>query len=173
MTTITKFKWFWVWNDEKEEQWLREMAQQGWYFKTISFPGNFEFEQGTPKDYVFRLDYFNNLAKEKDNYLQLFQDGGWDHMGEYYGWQYFRKEAVDGETPEIYSDNESKVNKYQRLLLYLVVFLPIYINLVNIVNRNQSGFMQILTFFMFTLMMLYMYAMLRLLLRIGQLKKKI
>ena len=173
MTTMNKFKWFWAWNDEKEEIWLRDMANQGWHFKAISFPGNFEFEQGKPKDFVFRLDYFNNTAKEKDGYLQLFQDGGWDHMGEYYGWQYFRKEAIDGQAPEIYSDNESKVTKYQRLLLYLIIFLPIYFNFFNILNRSENGVIKAVTFIMFMMFILYVYAMLRLLQRIGQLKKKI
>jgi hypothetical protein len=39
------------------------------------------------------------------------------------GWQYFRKEAPAGETPEIYTDQASKVYKYQRLLLFLTIFL--------------------------------------------------
>jgi len=29
MTTMKQFHWFWAWDDEKEENWLREMAQKG------------------------------------------------------------------------------------------------------------------------------------------------
>jgi len=29
MTTMKQFHWFWGWDDEKEENWLREMAQKG------------------------------------------------------------------------------------------------------------------------------------------------
>jgi hypothetical protein len=28
--TIRKFKWYWAWQDEKEERWLSEIAQQGY-----------------------------------------------------------------------------------------------------------------------------------------------
>jgi len=28
-TSIRKFRWFWPWQDENEEIWLREMSQEG------------------------------------------------------------------------------------------------------------------------------------------------
>jgi len=34
MNEIKKvFRWFWVWDFEKEERWLNEMAAQGWALK--------------------------------------------------------------------------------------------------------------------------------------------
>jgi hypothetical protein len=172
MTTIKKFHWFWAWDDEKEEAWLREMSQQGWHLLSYQFPSNYTFEQGKPADYVYRLDYFID-RKDRENYLQLFRDAGWDHLGEMGGWQYFRKRTINGEAPEIYSDNESKKKKYQRILLFLVIFLPIYSNTLFMTNRSSNIFIQIITFVMFVLMLIYIYAMLRLLRRITQLKKKI
>jgi hypothetical protein len=38
-------------------------------------------------------------------------------------WQYFRILAQEGESPEIYTDPDSKVQKYRRLLAFLIVFL--------------------------------------------------
>ena len=38
-------------------------------------------------------------------------------------WRYWRKSIVNGETPEIFTDNESKIRKYQRLLGYMAFFL--------------------------------------------------
>ncbi len=148
------------------------MSQQGWHFKSISFPSNYTFEKGAPTDYIYRLDYFID-RKETGTYLQMFGDAGWDYMGEMSGWQYFRIESIGGEAPEIYSDNESKSKKYQRLMLYLVIFLPIYFQLIFATNRSESSLMQALTMVMFAYMLLYSYAMVRLLHRIGQLKKKI
>jgi hypothetical protein len=58
MTTHKQFHWFWAWDDEKEEIWLRGLANLGWHFKSVSMPGNYILEQGEPKDYVYRLDYF-------------------------------------------------------------------------------------------------------------------
>ena len=170
---MKKYRWFWAWEDEKEETWLREMSQDGWHFKSVSFPGVYTFEQGTPVDYVYRLDYFTN-KKEKDNYLQLFEDSKWDYMGEMNGWQYFRQESVKGEALEIFSDNESKSKKYQRIMLLLVILLPIVLNSVFIMGRNaRNDFYQIFSIFMGFILILYIYSIVRLLQRISFLRNKI
>ncbi len=173
MTTMEKFHWFWAWDDEKEETWLREMSQKGWRFKSVSFPGNYIFEQGEPSDDVYRLDYFTK-RKDMTNYLQIFEDAGWEYMGEMNGWQYFRQEAIKGEMSEIYTDNESKAKKYQRIMMLLVILFPIFLNSIIIISRGtSSGLIQIFTILMSMLMLLYVYAMVRLLHRITQLKKKV
>ncbi len=171
MTIITKFRWFWAWNDEKEEAWLREMSQIGWHLSTVGIPGFYNFEQGFAKDYVYRLDYISN-RKDYANYLQLFTDTGWDHLGEMSGWQYFRKESINGENLEIYSDNESKANKYQRILLLLVIILPLLINGLMIVSR-RSGISHVFGIIFFGFILIYIYSIIRILIRIGKLKKKI
>ncbi len=171
MTIKKKFHWFWAWDDEKEEVWLHEMSKKGWHFKSVSVPGNYIFEQGEPFDYTYRLDYLIH-RKDMSNYLQLFQDAGWSYLGEMGGWQYFRKEGLPGEVQEIYSDKESKAKKYQRLMLYLIIFFPIYLNFVLILSRDEGGIMQVITFLMFILMLIYVYALVRLLYRITQLRKK-
>lgn len=79
--TVRKFKWFWAWQDDKEEAWLSEMAQAGWHLKWPAMPGFYTFEAGAPRQDVYRLDYvFSN--KDYQNYLQLFQDAGWQHLGD-------------------------------------------------------------------------------------------
>lgn len=172
MTTMKVFHWFWAWDDDKEEAWLRKMAQKGWHFQSASPPGNYTFESGQPRDYVFRLDFFRD-DKEKPNYLQLFLDAGWDYMGEMNNWQYFRKEVVDGVAPEIFSDNESKAKKYQRLLFILVALLPLYVNAINLVNKRSGAAFEIFTFLMFLFIILYGYAIVRLFTRVNQLKKRL
>ena len=172
MTTMKQFHWFWAWDDEKEEAWLREMAQKGWHFKSVTLPGYYYFEKGEPRNDFYRLDFFIN-PKAKADYLQLFLDAGWDYLGEMGSWQYFRKTASDGDVLEIFSDNESKSKKYQRILLFLIVFLPIYINAINLLNKRQDTFTLVLTFFMFMFMIFYGYGIIRLGVRINQLKKKI
>jgi hypothetical protein len=73
MTTLKQFHWFWAWDDDKEEAWLREMAQKGWHFKSVTMPGYYQFEQGEPRNDFYRLDFFIN-AKAKSDYVQLFSD---------------------------------------------------------------------------------------------------
>ncbi len=172
MSTIKKFHWYWAWDDEKEEAWLREQSLAGLHLKKVSFPSVYTFEQGKPVDYVYRLDYFYD-RKEMPDYLALFEESGWEHLGEMSGWQYFRTKNVNGDLPEIYSDNASKAKKYQRLILFLVIFLPIYLNFFNMADRYDAGYMQFFSVLMSGLMLLYIYAMFRLLKRYFRLKKNI
>ncbi len=172
MSTIKKFHWYWAWDDEKEEAWLREQSLAGLHLKDVSFPSVYTFEQGKPSDNVYRLDYFYD-RKDMPAYLQVFEDAGWEYLGEMSGWQYFRTESVDGEAPEIYSDNASKAKKYERLILYLVIFLPIYLNFFNMADRYDAGYMRFFSVLMGALMLLYIYAMVRLVSRVSKLKKKV
>lgn len=172
MKTNTKTRWFWAWEDEKEEQWLREMAQEGWHLIKPEVFGRYTFEQGEFQDIVYRLDY-NAGTKDKAEYYQLFEDAGWEFVDEMGGWQYFRKENTDGDTLEIFTDNESKAKKYSRVLIYLTIFLPIFI--IFMTNLSQSGvpWVQAVSVIFGVLMFLYAYAMVRLLIRIGQVKRKL
>jgi len=56
--------------------------------------------------------------------LRLFADAGWDHLGAMSGWQYFRKKVQAGEISEIYTEADSKIQKYSRYLAYLGVTYP-------------------------------------------------
>lgn len=168
--TMRTFKLFWAWEDEKEELWLRKMSQTGWHLKSVEFPNTYTFERGESLDYVYRLD-FNTDRKDYQSYLQLFQDAGWTHIGEYGGWQYFRTGAQGGEDPEIYTDNASKVVKYQRVLLVLVIPLPLLMFMLSRLNDATSPLFEFITFLVFVFILLYIYAMFMLIRRIGQLKR--
>ncbi len=171
MSTMRRFHWFWAWDDEKEEKWLTEMAKNGWHLKKVEFPGSYKFEQGTPRNIYYRLDFFTDHKKKQD-YLQIFNDAGWEHVQQYGSWQYFRKEALQGEEPEIFTDNESKVKKYGCLIALMVIFLPILMISTNRLNRRDETIYAIAAFLGFLLMLLYIYAMLKLIRRVGQLKRK-
>lgn len=163
--TLRKFRWFWVWQDEAEEAWLREMSQQGWHLSSVGIPTVYDFESGEPEDFVYRLDYPSYSRTEKENYLQLFRDAGWEHIGEMSGWHYFRQKAQPGEELEIYSDAESKISKYQRLLLFaLILVFPLLVGVIN--TRGMFLFFIILPLFL-----LYIYIIFRIYLRINQLKR--
>jgi hypothetical protein len=169
MTTMTQSRWFWAWEDEKEEAWLSEMAQKGWHFTQVAFPGRYTFEQGAPRPVAYRLDFFTD-HRDKADYLQLFQDAGWEYAGEYGSWQYFRKEGQPGEAPEIFTDNDSKARKYQRVIAILVIFTPIWMVMLNNLNERSEPIYQALSFIGFLGILFYLYAMLMLIRRISQLK---
>ena len=126
MKIITKFKLFWAWQDEEEEAWLHAMSTRGLHLQALPFPTIYKFEVDNPRNDYYRMDY---IVDKKDylNYLQLFRDTGWEHIGEMGGWQYFRTAAEGSSIPEIYTDNDSKAQKYQRLITILIVFLPVFL----------------------------------------------
>jgi hypothetical protein len=175
--TITKRKWFWAWQDEKEEAWLEEMSAEGFHLVSPGFFGRYTFEKGQPKDYVYRLDFVTPSDKaQKEVYLQLFADAGWTHLGELGGWQYFRITADDHKNHEIFTDAESKIKKYQRLLRFLVIFTPIYLSPIYLQNfADETGIWWIdALMILFTLMiLLFGFAVIKIISRISELKKTI
>ena len=168
---IRKFKWFWAWQDEAEEDWLREMANNGWHLVGIGFPTIYTLKAGEPADYVYRLDYRAHWKMEKEDYLNLFQDSGWEYVQEMAGWHYFRKLSQPGEEMEIYTDAESKIEKYQRLLAFLgILALPLVFSMINFRDPPYAWFspIQVIIALIF---LLYIYALIRILVRINELKR--
>ncbi|MFC1945500.1 DUF2812 domain-containing protein [Chloroflexota bacterium] len=130
--TIRKFKWFWPWQDEQEEAWLMSMSQKGWHLSSVGLPCIYRFLAGEKRDYVYRLDYPIYKKRDQQDYLQLFSDAGWEYLGKTSGWaHYFRKEVGEGETLEIFTDVESKIAKYKRVLTYVAYITVIYIVFLN------------------------------------------
>ncbi len=169
--SMRKFKWFWAWQDEAEEAWLREMSNQGWHFSGMSMPTIYNFKHGEAKDYVYRLDYRSYWKIDQEEYLQLFQDAGWECVDETMGWHYFRMPARPGEELEIYTDAESKIGKYQRLLAFLgVLTLPLFLGVINLRDAPYD-WTSIVLVLIFLLFLLYVYMIVRILLRINQLKR--
>jgi len=109
------FKVFWAWQEEAEETWLREMAQKGWFLTDYTFLV-YTFVSGEPADYIYKLDYLGSGRRDLDEYLVIFADAGWEHVAQFIGWHYFRSPAETCTVPDIYSDNQSKIEKYRRLL---------------------------------------------------------
>ena len=170
---VTKFRWFWAWQDEAEEEWLKKMSQKGYHLASVGFPCTYTFSVAEPRNYVYRLDYQTFRKKDRNEYLQLFLDAGWEHVGEMSAWQYFRKVAAAGETPEIFTDVESKIAKYKRVLAY--VGFSYIILIVIFGGRMLTGspypwWDAVSVFFAFVLLLLA-YAILKIAIRIKQLRK--
>jgi hypothetical protein len=167
---VKKFKWFWAWQDEQEEKWLRDMSLQGYHLKKAGFFGSYEFEMGEPVDYIYRLDFNASTSKNLETYLQLFNDAGWDYLGNLGGWQYFRIKAFGEERQEIFNDNESKIQKYYRLVAGLTIFFPVYLIDMIILSKYDSVFMDIVLIIFTFVIILFSIAIFFLIRRIGQLK---
>ena len=173
---IVKHKWFWAWQDDKEEQWLTEMSNQGYHLLKPGFFGRYEFEQGDPKNYVYQLDFMTGKKDQLETYLQFFTDAGWEYVGEFGSWQYFRILAEGDTQPEIYTDVSSKIMKYQRIAGILVIFMPIYLvvlNVNNLVDHDPTWLMVTILILWLSIICLFAFSIIKLFLRIQALKKTI
>jgi hypothetical protein len=72
------------------------------------------FEQGEWQDVVCRIDD-RATGKDKTHSLQLFRDAGWEHLMEHLGCECVRQADPGGASPDICRDNESKVQRYERV----------------------------------------------------------
>lgn len=135
----TKRRWFWPWQDEKEEAWLTGMASQGAHLIKVESFGRYCFAQGEPGDVAYRLDYTPLKKQDREGYIQVFADAGWEFVCEKNNWQYFRKGiAADGQA-EIFSDNESKIARLKRLQNQLLSLLPVWMVLYVAVTQSNTG----------------------------------
>jgi hypothetical protein len=180
--TIDKTRLFWPWQDEKEEAWLEKMSREGWHLHAVKLLCTYTFVMGEPAPYVYRLDYYRGEKSTFPEYLQIFQDAGWEYLGELSNWRYWRKRKVNGDSPEIFSDRQSKIKKYQRLLGVLAFFLIFLVLMgINLVQRgwpwDAGGPLLVTVLYTIgvigyaVLIPIYMVAVLKILSRIKQLKK--
>jgi hypothetical protein len=170
--TIRKFRWFWGWEDDKEEAWLGKMARNGLHLAGVSFPSVYTFSQGQPQNNVYRLDFNPSSKREIYNFIKLFTDLGWEYLGEMAGWQYFRIEAKPGDEPEVFPDNNSKIQKFRRLVFFLLLISPIlYFLSFQLLDKEMAGIWAIIKIIDLLLLSGFVYAMLKILARIKQLRK--
>lgn len=120
-----KVKWFFPWQDQEEEEWLEQQSKSGLHLIKVNLFGKYSFEVGEPKDYIYRLDFHSDL-KNDEPYLQIFEDAGWQNIPSELSWQYFRKASTEDMSTEIFTDNQSKIKKYERLRATYGAFLLIY-----------------------------------------------
>jgi hypothetical protein len=124
-TKLRKFHWFWPWQDDVEEEWLGKMSGEGWHLLSMSSPGLYTFKKDHPKNFVYRLDYQTSRLKDREAYLKLLHDAGWEYVGKFSTWEYLRKPARAGSLPGI--NPESKIEKYRKVLQSSLIFLAMLI----------------------------------------------
>ena len=117
MKTKKQFKWFSIFDYDKEQDYLREMSKSGWKFTKVTVFGVYHFEKSEPADVVYQLDYNKEGLEHKEEYLKMYEDCGWEYIQDYAGYSYFRKEILEGEDPEeIFCDEASKLEMMKRVL---------------------------------------------------------
>ena len=118
-------------SEKKDLKALQKWAKKGWHVTRFKGMG-YELEQGEPKDYIFSIDIRNLKEDEKEEYIEMFQMAGWEHVSADATRHLFR--AAPG-TPHIYTDRESERGKLNRLLqsitpVSLFAFIMLFIAIV-------------------------------------------
>ena len=126
-------KWFWVWDFEKEEKWLNEMAAKGLSLVSVGFC-KYEFEDSMPGEYKICLQLLNKmpLHPESKKYIEFLETTGAEHVGSFIRWVYFRKKATEGDF-ELFSDNDSRL-KYLSGVISFVSLITVTNWMVGINN---------------------------------------
>lgn len=129
---IKKIRFFNVFEYDLEEEYLREMHQKGYAYLNLSMIGVYEFNKTEPEDMIYKLDYPGNFRnqQDRDDYLQMFKDSGWEYLGQKYQYTYFRRKAIDGIELDIFSDNETRKQNLKgifkdRFLPVLIIFFVV------------------------------------------------
>ena len=99
---IIKLRVYWFWQTSKELKWLEQMAAQGLQLVS-AIPFFYFFKQAEPEDVHYCHDYVRVKASERENYLQIFEDAGWQYVMRYGNWFYFKSKSEE----KVYSDNYS------------------------------------------------------------------
>lgn len=130
--TKCEFKFFTVPEWKKEEAYLREQHKKGWEFVSINGFCLYHFQRCEPQDVVYQLDYNPDSVSHKREYIQMFQDCGWEYLQNYAGYSYFRKETSEMKTreEEIFCDDASRLEMMKRVFTGRMIPLVVFFFLV-------------------------------------------
>lgn len=129
----TIHKLFFIWDYEKEERWLNEMAAKGLSLISVKLL-TYEFENTLPGEYHICLQILEHTLShpETENYIHFLEETGVQHVGTCVRQVYFRKKTADGPF-ELFSDNASRIKHLNYVITLLsILFIP---NLCNVINQ--------------------------------------
>lgn len=134
METKKEFRFFTIFQYEQEQEYLSRRHQEGWKFVKVTGLGTYHFERCQPEKVVYQLDYNQEGLANKEEYVRMFADCGWEYLMDYAGYSYFRKAAADMKgDEEIFCDEQSKLEMMERVLkgrmtpvlvLFCAILLP-------------------------------------------------
>ena len=129
-------KFFFVWDFDKEEKWLNEMAAKGLALVDYSI-FRYSFEPCEPGEYSFKIQLLehNPNHPESEQYIRFMEETGAEQVASYLNWVYFRKKTAEGPF-EIFSDIESCLKHYILIKKLLIPFgiLNLCVGILNVIN---------------------------------------
>lgn len=130
-TTKKVWNFFTIAQWEEEEQWLNDMARNGWHLVGINCLLRYVFEKGTPGEYIYKLDLPDNLEHGMDEqaYCSFLAECGIDVVCKQKQWLYLRKKATDGpfaEKDDLFAKLQMTNKAYSYAIRTLSMLLRIF-----------------------------------------------
>uniref|UniRef100_UPI0040564B46 DUF2812 domain-containing protein n=1 Tax=Alistipes sp. TaxID=1872444 RepID=UPI0040564B46 len=91
------WRFFTVADYEKEEQYINEMAREGWHLTAVGFC-RYIFRRGEPGAYIYKLDMVERTASDevKESYFNFLTECDIRIVGEFKEWLYLQKATSSG-----------------------------------------------------------------------------
>ena len=133
-------KWFWVWDFEKEEDWLNEMAMNGWVLESIGWC-TYHFVRCEPGEYSVRLE----MHPHDEPYESFMKETGAEFIGRMVMWVYFRKKTADGPF-DLFSDIDSRIRHLDKIgkVLSVVGGANLLLGILNTFSPSRLGWINLL-----------------------------
>ena len=138
--TMKTWRAFFVWNFDKEEAWLNEMAANGWVLEEVKFL-RYTFVRCEPGEYTVRME----MRDDDPEYFELLRESGVEYVGHVTRWRYYRKSTALGPF-EIFSDLESRIAHLERIgkMLFGIGMANLLIGVTNSINPTHFGWINVL-----------------------------
>ena len=140
MEKKTVWKWFFVWEFEKEEEWLNEMSREGWALCGVGIC-KYTFERCMPDEYTVRME----MRKPEEGYIGFIEETGAEYIGRVTQWLYFRKRNEEGPF-DLFSDIDSRIEHLNRIgsMIRLIGIANLMIGFANSLNRSNVGWLNLM-----------------------------
>ena len=101
MADKKEFHFFVLPEYEEEEKYLCDMAKKGYLFEKVTLPGVYHFKKSEPTNMIYRIDFNPQKKENRESYLQMFKDYGWEYIQDLNEFSYFCK-LDDGTDDDIF-----------------------------------------------------------------------
>lgn len=108
---MIKFRLYY--DKDKETEWLNEMAKQG-YAMTHFFAGFYTFEECTPGEYIYQIDFGDKLFYISQEYHNFMEEIGVEIVQTWGFAIILRKKASEGDFV-LYTDVDSRIEHYTKI----------------------------------------------------------